>query len=126
MLAQAGIRYVCDWANDEQPYPMKTHDGELFSLPILLDLDDINALWDRRVPIDRYAELLKEAFDTLHRDGERNGRLLALNLHPWLIGQPFRIRYLDDALGYMMRHQGVWAATGTEIVDWYRRNPPIA
>jgi allantoinase len=24
LLAQAGIRYVCDWANDEQPYRMKT------------------------------------------------------------------------------------------------------
>jgi peptidoglycan/xylan/chitin deacetylase (PgdA/CDA1 family) len=126
LLAQEGIHYVCDWTNDEQPYPLKASQGELFALPIMLELDDINALWDRRVTIDRYGELLKESFDTIYRDGSQNGRLLVLNLHPWLIGQPFRIGYLDDALGYIMRRQGVWAATGSQIVDWYRRNPPVA
>lgn len=134
LLAQAGIHYVCDWANDEQPYPMKTPQAVgaqgpaplLFALPIMLELDDINALWDRRVAIDRYMESLKESFDTVYRDGAQNGRLLVLNLHPWLIGQPFRIGYLDEALGHMMRRQGVWAATGSEIVGWYRSNPPVA
>ncbi|MGH8057189.1 MAG: polysaccharide deacetylase family protein [Candidatus Entotheonellia bacterium] len=126
LLAQAGIRYVCDWTNDEQPYPMQTAQGELFALPILLELDDINALWDRRVTIDRYAELLQEGFETLYSDGAHNGRLLVLNLHPWLIGQPFRIRYLDAALKGIMRRHGVWAATGAEIIDWYRGHPPAA
>ena len=124
LLAEAGIRYVCDWANDEQPYPLKTPQGELCALPIMLELDDVNALWDRRVDMDRYGQLLKESFDTLYRDGAQNGRLLVLNLHPWLIGQPFRIGSLDDALGYIMRRQGVWAATGSQIIDWYRSNPP--
>ena len=129
LLAQAGISYVCDWANDEQPYSMKgppgkVASGELFALPTLLELDDVNALLDRRVPIDRYAQLLKEGFDTLYRDGEQNGRLIVLNLHPWLIGQPFRIRYLDDALGHMVRRRGVWAATGSQIIDWYRSHRP--
>ena len=126
LLAEAGIRYVCDWANDEQPYPFKTSKGELLSLPIMFDMDDVNALWDRRVTIARYAELLKQCFDTMHDDGAQNGRLLVINLHPWLIGQPFRIRYLDDALRHMMSSQGVWAATGSEIVDWYRRHPPVS
>ena len=125
LLAQQGVRYVCDWTNDEQPYPMKTPDGGLYALPIMLELDDVHALWDRRVAIDRYAELLKESFDSLYRDGAQSGRLLVLNLHPWLIGQPFRIGYLDDALGTIMRRQGVWASTGSEIVDWYRDNPPV-
>ncbi|MDH3605236.1 MAG: hypothetical protein OEU26_37060, partial [Candidatus Tectomicrobia bacterium] len=61
---------------------------------------------------------------TLYQDGAENGRLLVLNLHPWLIGQPFRIRYLNRALDYITRREGVWAATGSEIVDWYRSNPP--
>ena len=124
LLVQAGIRYVCDWANDEQPYRLQTAQGELFSLPILLELDDLHAMWERRVPVDRYGTLLTESFDTLYRDGAHNGRLLVLNLHPWLIGQPFRIGFLDAALETMMRRQGVWATTGTEIIDWYRRHVP--
>jgi peptidoglycan/xylan/chitin deacetylase (PgdA/CDA1 family) len=124
LLAQAGIRYVCDWANDEQPYPLTTRQGDCFALPILLELDDIHALWDRQVPIDRYAALLQESFEGLYQDGAHTGRLLVLNLHPWLIGQPFRISYLHDALGCMMRRQGVWAATGAAIIDWYQQHPP--
>ena len=126
LLSQEGIRYVCDWTNDEQPYLLKTAHGELFALPIMLELDDVNALWDRHVAIGRYRDMLKEGFDTMYRDSSESGRLLTLNLHPWLIGQPFRIRYLDDALGHMMRRKKVWAASGSEIIEWYRLNPPAA
>jgi peptidoglycan/xylan/chitin deacetylase (PgdA/CDA1 family) len=124
LLAEAGIQYVCDWTNDEQPYAMNTSQGSLSALPILLDLDDVNALWDRQVAIDRYAELLQESFEALYRDGANSGRLLVLNLHPWLIGQPFRIRYLGEALRKIVRRQGVWCATGSEIIEWFRRHPP--
>ena len=124
ILAAAGISYVCDWVNDEQPYGMTTPEGELCALPLMLELDDINALWDRRVSIDRYARLLEESFDGLYEGSRESGLLMAFNLHPWLIGQPFRIRYLDRALGHMMRRQGVWAATGSEITEWFRANPP--
>ena len=120
LLAQAGVRYVCDWPNDEQPYPIKTTEGELFALPLMFELDDVIALAQRRVAVDRYAKMLKEGFDVMYQDGEQNVRVLGLNLHPWLIGQPFRIGFLDEALGHMMRRQGVWAASGVEIIDWYK------
>jgi hypothetical protein len=32
--------------------------------------------------------------------------MMVVNLHPWLIGQPFRIGYLDEALGYVTRRKG--------------------
>ena len=37
VLAQAGVGYLCEWLNDEQPYPMT---GGLFSLPTILEMDD--------------------------------------------------------------------------------------
>jgi allantoinase len=124
VLAQAGIQYVCDWTNDEQPYRMHTAQGELYALPILLELDDLHAMGQRQVPVDRYGALLTESFATLYRDGAQNGRLLVLSLHPWYIGQPFRIGFLDAALETMMRRQGVWAANGAAIIDWYRHHAP--
>ena len=123
LLASAGISYVCDWVNDEQPYPMKTAQGSLFAMPMAYELDDAVALTHRLVPIHRYGEMLKESFDQLYLDGEANGRVLVLNLHPWLIGQPYRIKYLDEALGHMMSRDGVWAASGRQIIDWYRGHP---
>lgn len=121
LLAAAGVRYVCDWVNDEQPYRMTTPEGELFALPMMLELDDVHALWERRVKTPRYGKLLQEGFNRLYADGADNGRLLVLHLHPWLMGQPSRIRYLDEALQAMMRRQGIWTAHGSEIIDWYRQ-----
>lgn len=120
LLAASGIRYVCDWANDEQPYRMNVPAGELHALPVSLPLDDINALWDRHIDIDRYETMIRETFETLHSEGADNGRLLVLTLHPFLIGQPFRIGGLDAALDHIATYDGVWAATGSEVIEWYR------
>lgn len=125
LLAQMGLRYVCDWVNDEQPYALKVSQGELYALPITLPLDDVNALWERRIDIDRYREMIQETFETLYAEGARNGRLLVLHLHPWLIGQPFRIGRLAAALDHIMQRPGVWAANGAEIIDWYRSQHPV-
>ena len=103
---------------------MKTALGSLYALPVTLGMDDIVALWNRRLPIDRYQQMLQDCFETLYEDGRQNGRVLVLNLHPWLIGQPFRISYLDGALAYMVGRQGVWSATGSEIIDWYAQHLP--
>ncbi|MCH2505730.1 MAG: polysaccharide deacetylase family protein, partial [Dehalococcoidia bacterium] len=125
LLAEAGISYVCDWTNDEQPYPLKAPQGEILALPTMLELDYVHAMADRKVTMDRYSLMLREGFDAMYEDGATNGRVMVLHLHPWLIGQPFRIGCLDEALAHMVRRQGVWAATGGEITDWYRQKPPV-
>jgi peptidoglycan/xylan/chitin deacetylase (PgdA/CDA1 family) len=119
LLAEAGLRYVCDWGNDEQPYAMKTSAGPLYSLPIMVELDDLFALRDRRFQMDEYVQHLKDAIDAIYRDAKNSGRLFVLNLHPWLIGQPFRIRLLVEAIEHIVHRQGVWPATGSEIIAAY-------
>ena len=120
LLAEAGIRYVCDWANDEQPFPMTAGDNPFFALPLLYELDDVASLAQRKVTVADYQRRLIESFDVLHDDGAATGRVMALNWHPWLVGQPFRVSAVDEALGYMMGKGSVWAATGSEIVEWYQ------
>jgi peptidoglycan/xylan/chitin deacetylase (PgdA/CDA1 family) len=68
-----------------------------------------------------WAALVCEAFDTLYREGADSGRLFVLPLHPWCIGQPFRVRYLQQVLGHITKQDEVWATTGAEIAAWYRR-----
>jgi hypothetical protein len=58
--------------------------------------------------------------------GERSPISYRLSSPVPSVGQPFRIGYLDAALGEMVRRQGVWAATGAEVIEWYRRHPPAA
>jgi peptidoglycan/xylan/chitin deacetylase (PgdA/CDA1 family) len=120
LLAAEGIRYVCDWSNDEQPYRMKVPQGELFSLGIDLDLDDDFIHMTGRRLIGEYCQIIQDTFDQLQSDGARTGRVMVLNLHPWIMGQPWRSKYLDQALAHIDGSKMVWKAGGREIVDWYK------
>jgi peptidoglycan/xylan/chitin deacetylase (PgdA/CDA1 family) len=127
LLAAEGIRYVCDWANDEQPYRMKVSQGELFSIGVNLDLDDdyIHATGQRL--ITEYADGIKDTFDAFYNDGAKSGRMMVINIHPWIMGWPWRSKYLDLALAHINKSgAGVWKASGHEILDWYSAHENVA
>ncbi len=118
LVAAAGIDYVCDWVNDDMPYAMRTESRPIHSLPLPNDIDDYTILVQNRHSEDAYAQQISDQFDVLYKESEtQGGRILALPLHPWVIGQPYRIGSLEAALKHIMGHQGVWAATGSEILD---------
>lgn len=116
LLADAGLDYVIDWPNDDQPYAMKV--GRPFvSLPNQPEWDDVQQLWLRRIATPRYPDLVGEAFEVLHQEG---GQMFVLSVHPWLMGMPHRIKYLDEALRRIERFGNVWHATPGEIARHYR------
>lgn len=117
LLAEAGIRYVCDWVNDEQPYAMTTSAGPLCSLPVTYELDDQNAYLQRQVTIGQYSEMLREAFSVLYAEGAEHGRLYLLRIRPWITGQPFRIGVLEQALSFIAGHDNVFFATPGRMVE---------
>ena len=94
--------------------------GELFSLGVDLDLDDDFIHMTGRKLIGEYRQIIEDTFDGLYRDGARTGRVMVINLHPWIMGQPWRSKYLDQALAHINRTSGVWKASGREIVEWYK------
>ena len=96
--------------------------GELISLPTTFELDDVYMLRERGVSVQSWRLMAIEAFERLYQDGKTTGRLFVLNLHPYLIGQPFRIKYLDEVVRHAVSRAGVWKATGRDIVDWYLAN----
>jgi peptidoglycan/xylan/chitin deacetylase (PgdA/CDA1 family) len=120
LLAAEGIRYLCDWGNDEQPYKMMPRTGELYSLGVNQYLDDNYIHLHGRRTINEVSLLWRDWFDGLYADGATTGRVMVLHLHPWIMGQPWRIRYLDEVLGHICARQGVWKATGGEIIDWFK------
>ncbi len=117
LLAELGLEYVLDWPNDEQPYAMRTASGSLVSLPMLVDFDDVFAHWYRKLSMARWQRSIADALDWMIEDGKTRPRMLILNLHPWLIGQPWRISYLDAVLADLKQRQGVWCATAGEIAS---------
>jgi peptidoglycan/xylan/chitin deacetylase (PgdA/CDA1 family) len=121
LLGQAGIDYVCDWVNDDMPYAMRTAAGPLVAMPHPIDIDDYTILVNNHHTEDDFRDQLIDHFDVLYRESaHEGGRVMAISLHPWVIGQPYRIRALEEALAHIMRHKGVWPATGSQILEAWR------
>jgi peptidoglycan/xylan/chitin deacetylase (PgdA/CDA1 family) len=118
-LAEAGIAYVADWCADDQPFPMRTKAGRLISIPYSQELNDIPVFMRKGLTAEQFCQMICDQFDVLYEDGERSGRVMALALHPFLTGHPFRSKWLDRALDYIVGHQQVWLTTGGEIASWY-------
>lgn len=117
ILAALGVRYVLDWPNDELPYAMRTPAGPLLSLPMMVDFDDVFAHWYRKLTMARWVRSIADALDQLLDDGRTRPRMLLVNLHPWLSGQPWRVSYLDAVLQDVSRREGIWLATAGEIAS---------
>lgn len=118
-LVEEGCLYVADWVNDDQPYLMDINGKRLVSIPYTLEVNDGPAMIRAKHTPVEFERMIREQFDVLYREGKDSGRVMAICLHPWVIGQPHRIGALDRALNYIDSFSGVWKATGREIVEHY-------
>ena len=121
LLREAGLDYVADWVNDDQPYPMRTTHGELYSVPYSTEVNDTVVIPAH--PPTEFLRMIKDQFDVLYGgSGQPPEKVsMAIALHPGKIGVPHRIRYLAEALEYINGHDRIWWATGAEILDAYRQ-----
>ncbi|MDG1995523.1 MAG: polysaccharide deacetylase family protein [Emcibacteraceae bacterium] len=116
-LADAGVKYFCDWVNDDMPYEFRTKSGPLTAMPLSNELEDRFILLSNLHSEQSYGDQIKDAADMLISEAhEQGGRVLGLSLHPWMMGQPHRIRVLEDILDYLMSKEEVWSASASEIL----------
>jgi allantoinase len=116
-LIEEGCLYVADWVSDDQPFWMDIGSSKkIVSIPYSYEINDSPFLHTRNGTIEQFVAAIKRQFDTLYAEGARSGRVMAICLHPYLIGVPHRIAGLVEALSYIAAHDGVWFATGEEIV----------
>src|SRR5262249_27164641 len=121
LLAEFGVLYTGDWNNDDQPYRMKVKNGQLYSLPYCQAINDIDILSRLGLTGPEYLQSLVQQFDTLHSDSRMSPRVMGIPMHPFLTGSPANIKYLQQAIQHMKEAEGVWFATGSEIVEAYRK-----
>jgi peptidoglycan/xylan/chitin deacetylase (PgdA/CDA1 family) len=126
LLKVAGLDYVCDWCVDDLPNWMRTEHGPLLAMPYNLEINDsiIYAIEKHSSP-----EMLLRLTNTLHlfrREVQATGqpRVLAVGLHPHLIGVPHRFEYFEKMLDLLIATPEVCFMTGSQIADWYAEQCP--
>jgi allantoinase len=120
ILAEAGVRYIGDWLWDDEPAEIATANGPLVTLPYTAELNDIPAMIVQHHESPYWLTRCRDAFDRLYAEGEERAKVMAIAIHPYLSGQPHRIRYLEEVYNHINRHPGVLHWNGAEILDWYR------
>ncbi|MFD8499869.1 polysaccharide deacetylase family protein [Amycolatopsis sp. NPDC059657] len=118
LLAELGLSYTLDWTNDDQPYSLNV--PGMISVPYSVELNDL-LLFGRGITGPEFLRMVKDQYEQLHADSEHGGRVMALALHPFVIGQPFRHKYLDQALEYLASRPDIWLTTSDEIAGHYLR-----
>jgi allantoinase len=117
LLREAGVEYVADWVHDDLPVRMN---NGLCSIPYTVELNDMPLFNNPSISIADFQRRICDAFDVLYDEGAQHPRVMCIALHPFLIGSPHRIRYLDAALAHIAGHSDVWFATGGEIIDAFK------
>ncbi len=118
LMAEAGMIYHADWAHDDQPVPITVRSGKLISMPYSVEVNDV-AVRQQLHEGEYFVQLIKDQFDCLYAEGADSGRVMCIALHPYVMGHPHRIQYLDQALAYIRSHDQVWLTTADEIALHY-------
>ena len=126
LLAAAGVKYIGDWVFDDEPTVIRTANGPLVTLPYTVELNDIPMMIVQHHESEYLMRRAIDQFDRLYAEGRHRAKIMALAIHPYISGQPHRIKYLEAIYDYVNRFEGVLHWSGAEILDWYLALPQRA
>ncbi len=119
LLAEAGYRYTLNWCSDDAPVWHRTAHGPLLAIPYPQEVNDIPAIVARKDGAEQFAAMIVDDFDERLRQ-VRDGlpQVMGIALHPYIIGQPYRMRALRRALAHVAaRRDQVWICTAGGVFD---------
>lgn len=118
LLVDAGIEYMCDWVNDEQPYQFDTQAGSIINIPLNHELSDRQIINVQQQSVDSYAESMEDAANWLVGEAESyGGRMLPMHLTPYIMGLPYRISSIEKLIVSLSARDEIGFARGDEILD---------
>ncbi|MFK7962543.1 MAG: polysaccharide deacetylase family protein [Burkholderiaceae bacterium] len=121
LLAECGYQYNLNWCHDDQPLMMRTRDGQgIWSVPYPQELNDIPMIIARQLDGKAFADMIIDQFDEMLEQSTGQPLVMGIALHPYLVGQPYRLRHLRRALEHIasVRDTGrVWMTTPGKIAE---------
>jgi allantoinase len=88
-------------------------------LPYSVELNDIPMMLVQHHESAYFTQRCIDSFERLYREGAERAKIMAIAIHPYISGQPHRIKYLEAVYEHVNRYPGVLHWNGVEILDWY-------
>jgi allantoinase len=139
VVEHGGLLYDSDSYADDLPYWTRVEAGSgtdcrqvpHLVVPYSLDTNDMRFATAQGFNSGtQFFDYLKDAFDTLYREGDPTGldrpKMLSIGLHCRLIGRPGRIAALERFIDYARSHQQVWICRRVDIARHWMATHPFA
>lgn len=121
LLAEAGYGYTLNWCMDDQPVWMRTRAGRLLAIPYPQEVNDIPSIVARKDGSAAFADMIIDNFDEMLEQSREQPLVMGIALHPYLVGQPYRLRHLRRALQHVVaRRDEIWLTRAGAINSYCR------
>jgi peptidoglycan/xylan/chitin deacetylase (PgdA/CDA1 family) len=117
LLKETGYKYTLNWCHDDQPVELETRKGKLWAIPYPQELNDIPMIVARQMDGRDFADMIVDNLDEMLAQSKAQPLVMGIALHPYLVGQPYRLRYLRKALQHVVK-QKIWLTTPGRICDF--------
>jgi peptidoglycan/xylan/chitin deacetylase (PgdA/CDA1 family) len=124
LLAELGVDYVSDWTVDDVPVWLATSTRPLAAIPYSLELNDSVLFAAHDYPDSEFDSRFEATLNCLLSELDEGPRVLALPLHPHLMGVPHRIASLERALDTLTACDQAVFCAAHEIYDWFLAGAP--
>jgi peptidoglycan/xylan/chitin deacetylase (PgdA/CDA1 family) len=119
LLVEEGYDYVCDWVLDDQPVWLKTRTRPIVNVPYTQECNDVAMMLIQHHKASEYRDRAIDQFEQIYADAKDSARVMALVLHPYIMGAPHRLKYFRAAVETIRRKSDVLFWTGAQILDWF-------
>ncbi|MEP9367674.1 polysaccharide deacetylase family protein [Xanthobacter sp. VNH20] len=126
ILVEQGYDYVCDWVLDDQPVVLKTRTSPIVNIPYTQECNDVAMMLIQHHKASEYYDRAIDQFEQIHHDSRDSARIMALVVHPYIMGAPHRLKHFRKIFETMKAKDDIAFMTGEQIYDWYLGQRPDA
>lgn len=124
ILSEEGYDYVADWVIDDQPVWLKTRHKPILNLPYTQECNDVAMMLIQHHKANEFYERAMDQFEQIYRDSKDSARVMAISVHPYIMGAPHRAKYFRMIFQKIHKRQGVLFWTGAQVADWFMKAGP--
>ena len=126
LLKQEGYEYVADWVLDDQPVWLKTTTAPIVNIPYTQECNDVAMMLIQHHKASEYYDRAIDQFEQIYADAADSARVMALVVHPYIMGAPHRTQYFRRIFEVIRQKSDIAFMTGEQILDWYLATGPKA